>query len=70
MRGIHLKGMSGKSNVITKLRQKYYHCLTTATSNVRAFKEFLRPLPILPNSTDMLWLFQELNCRNMYVTQT
>jgi hypothetical protein len=49
MRGIHLKGMRGKSNVITKLKLKYYLYLL----NMKLFKskEFLRPLSVLPNST-------------------
>jgi hypothetical protein len=53
MRSLHLKGMRRKSNV----RYKYYLIfyffirLNITTSNACAFKEFLCPLSLLPNST-------------------
>jgi hypothetical protein len=41
MRGIHLKGVTITTISIT----------TITTSNARAFKKFLHPLSVLPNST-------------------
>jgi hypothetical protein len=50
MRGIHLKGMRGKSNVIFiehyAIQIKKIH----QTSNACAFNKFLHSLSILPNS--------------------
>jgi hypothetical protein len=59
MCGIYLKGMRGNSkcqaevlfNIKLSKSKKFFIRLNITTSNTRAFKEFLRPLPVLPNST-------------------
>jgi hypothetical protein len=63
MLGIHLKNMRDKSNVrkyslifiehqTIQIQKFIKHNITTiATSKVHAFKEFLRPMSVLPNSS-------------------